>query len=366
MRLRRTLRTIQSVLSAELGTVDLSLRRRLWLYRRGFLGGKDAVWDLSADTVESYLTDVEYRRIGAIDEPYTGALENKLLFHRLLAPSHGHLLADVYAVIRDGGFVGHDQFADGSFGELCARLADEPVVVKPVLAAKGDSVQRIERRDDRLSLDGDPVGRGRLREVLTGGRDRIVTEQVTQADYAAAVYPAATNTVRLLAMIDPDTGEPFVARAVHRFGTERSGHVDNWGAGGLSACVDLETGAIGPALRNPATDGVGQDSSGTGGAAGPWTECHPGTGVRIEGRTVPAWDRVRSTVRNLTGAFGWLWPHVGWDVVVRDDDGALTVLEGEPRSVDSDIQAHGPLLEDPRVRRFYRHHGVLSARGDAA
>jgi hypothetical protein len=154
-------------------------------------------------------------------------------------------------------------------------------------------------------------------------------------------------------MIDPGTGEPFVASGTHRFGTRSSGHTDNWSAGGVSAGVDLETGELEAAVSPPA-----EGSSTT-----EWLEFHPDTGARISGVALPNWDRVEGTVLDLAAEYGWLWPHVGWDVVVSDDRGSVAVLEGEPRSIDPDQQAHGPLLAEDRVRRFYEHHGVISEEG---
>lgn len=354
MRLSGLLSAARAFLRAELSNVrqfDVPWRRRLWLYAKGFLSSKDALWDLSSETVDQYLSDLEYRQLKAISEPYNSGLGNKLLFHLLLAPSHGHLLPTVHGHLSDGEFV--DVARSGglqSFDQLVDALDDTPMVVKPVEGAKGDGVRVLDRRDRRVRIDGTAVRRAELIENLTERRDLIVEERVDQAEYAESIFPGSTNTLRVLTMIDPATDEPFIAAATHRFGTPSSGYTDNWSAGGLSAHVDLGTGELGTAIANPATSGpVGR------------TDRHPDTGVQIAGVSVPGWERITDTVRDLAGSYGSLWPHVGWDVVVRDDQGAITVLEGDPQSVDADQQAHGPLLADERVRRFYEHHGVLSS-----
>ncbi|WP_229121353.1 sugar-transfer associated ATP-grasp domain-containing protein [Halapricum desulfuricans] len=355
MGLRALLESTRSALETEIRGVDqsdLTWERRLWLYRHGFLSTKDAVWDLTPGTVAQYLSDVEYRRVRGIDDPYTEALANKLLFHLLVSPTHDHLLPDIYGVVMDGTFVDVPGISEaGSFEQLLERLADAPAIAKPIQAARGDEIQRIDRLDGQLRLDGRPIERTALSETLTGGRDRLLIEHVSQAEYAARIAPDSTNTIRLLTMSDPETGEPFVARAVHRFGTPSSGHIDNWEAGGLSAEIDLDTGTLSRAVANPHSDTVVEG----------WNDSHPETGTRIVDCTVPGWERISASVRELAGAYARLWPHVGWDVVVRDDAGSITVLEGDPQSADADIQAHGPLLADDRVRRFYRHHGVLSS-----
>lgn len=353
MRLTGLLTVARTFLRAEVANVkrfDVPWRRRLWLYSRGFLSSRDAVWELSGETADQYLSDREYHELGRIAGQYESGLGNKLLFRLVVGRSHGDLLPDLYGIVRDGAFVDADHAGRvGSCADLRELVAERPVVVKPTSGARGAGVAVLDSEDGRLRLDGRPVGREAVCERCTGGGDVLLEERVDQAGYAAGIYPSATNTLRLLTMIDPETGAPFVAAATHRFGTADSGATDNWSAGGISAAVDADTGRLGRAVTNPEF----------GRYTGERLATHPDTGARIEGVTVPAWTRVVEQVRGLADAYGWLWPHVGWDVVVRDGRGEIAVLEGDPKSVDADLQAHEPLLADPRVRRFYEHHGVL-------
>lgn len=333
---------------------DIPWRRRLWLYWNGFLSSKDVVWDLTEDTVDHFLSDVEYRDVKRIAQPYGAGLKNRVLFHLVVARAFPDLLPDVYALVRNGEFVDARRFGElGSFTELLEVLNDDRVVVKPVTAAKGDGVRILDGRDGTLRQNGRPIERSALEDSFDVDRDLIFVEHVDQATYAEDIYPGSTNTLRVLTMIDPETDEPFIARATHRFGTATSDHVDNWSAGGISASVDREAGELGAAVVPP-----------RGGAEGvTWVETHPETEARIAGVSIPSWDSIKHDVLELAAEFGWLWPQVGWDVVVRDDHGTVTVLEGEPQSVDADQQAHGPLLADERARRFYEHHGVIRDNG---
>lgn len=352
----------RSFLSAEAENVrrfDVPWRRRLWLYRNGFLSSRDVVWELSPDTVGGYLSDRQVGATGRIDEPYAVALKNKRLFQAVVSGTHGHLLPAVYGVARQGRIVG-DARGGGvvddveaprvrSVEDLVALLEDEPVVAKPAVGDNGSAVRVLASRDGQLLVDGRPVSRSAFEAVLATPWDLLLVEHVSQADYAAAVYPDATNSLRILTMVDPDTGEPFVAVAAHRFGTAASGAVDNWSAGGISARVDPDSGELGPAVASLAREAD----------AGRWMATHPDTGTAIEGRVVPGWATVRETVLDLAAEYGGLWPYVGWDVVVTDDAGAVVVLEGSRKSADEDLQAHRPLLAGDRTRRFYEHHGIV-------
>lgn len=357
MRIIELFHVVRSFLRSEVESArrfDIPWRRRLWLYWHGFLSSKDAVWNLSAGTVDLYLSDFEYRNVGWIDAPYAAGLKNKVLFHLIISGTHDHLLPEVYGLVRDGAFVALGRSGEvRSFDQLVEFLEIDTVVVKPVDGAKGDGVRILDRDGDQLRVDGCPIKRAKLRGLFTSDRDLLLVEHVQQAEYAAAIYPESTNTLRLLTMIDPRTGEPFVASGTHRFGTRSSGHIDNWSAGGVSAGIDLDTGALEAAVSPPRDESPSADRM----------ENHPDTGAQIAGVELPNWDRSKGTVLDLAAEYGWLWPYVGWDVVVTDDQGSIAVLEGEPRSIDADQQAHGPLLADDRVRRFYEHHGVLSDGG---
>lgn len=354
MGVRGLLDAVRSFLRAETRNVrryDLPWRYRLWLYFNGFLSSRGALWEISDDTVDQYLSDLAYRNVDQITNPYEVGLQNKFIFHLILSRTHDSLLPDIYGLVRDGRFVDLDHLSGvGSLDRLLDHLEDVPVVMKPVGAAKGDGIHVLDSTDGQFRVDGKPVSRVQLVETIRNGRDSVLQERVDQAAYAAAVFPEATNTIRILTMIDPETGDPFIATATHRFGTAASGRTDNWSAGGLSADVDPETGTLGPVILNP--NYRSRTSAGDG--------RHPETGAQIEGLSIPAWGQITDTIRDLAGTYGSMWPHVGWDVVVRDDDGSIAVLEGEPKSVDPDQQANDPLLADPRVRRFYAHHDVIS------
>lgn len=325
---------------------DISLGRRLWLYRHGILSKRDVAWDLSEETVDDYLSDRQRSACERIDRSYGTGLKNKILFRRIIGSTHADLLPTAYGLSRDGGVVAGFGQAE-SLEDVLAVAAKRPIVSKPVDGAKGDLVRVIDGTDDGFRLDGQAVTRARLEAELRAGRDLLFEECVSQGAYATAIYAAATNTVRLITMVDRD-GNPFVAAAMHRFGTANSGRIDNWNAGGLSAGIDVESGVIGQAAV-PKNDGYDVD----------WGRDHPTTGAEITGTQVPEWSRVRESVLDLAGEYSHMWPYVGWDVVVTDDTGSVTVIEGQMNPGIQAIQAHQPLLRDERARRFYERYGVL-------
>lgn len=175
----------------------------------------------------------------------------------------------------------------------------------------------------------------------------LISERVHQGAYADRINAEATNTIRIVTMLDPHDDEPFLAWVVHRFATRRSLPVDNFGQGGLSAAVDLETGELGQAASFPYTGHLD------------WHSVHPDTGGRIAGASITAWPLIRERILYVARRLPQL-PLIGWDVVAQDD--GLSILEGNSYPNPRTVQVHQPLLSDPRVREFYRHHRIVRGR----
>ena len=324
--------------------------KRLWCYRHGFYSYSGVLYGLDRHNVGEYLSDLERRRATSINRTHWKVAQLKIAFHEVLAHTHPHLLVDIVATFQDGELY---PIPSADPGETVEELLDglengSPLVAKPVGGWAGSGVFSIARTEEGFSVDGVPIRRDSLEAKLRGLDGYLLERSVEQAEYAATIYPHSANTLRIMTMVDPDTREPFIGATVHRFGTDDSRPVDNWSAGGVCSAVDTETGRVEPVTAKP--------------KSGPPTfvENHPDTGATIDGTTVPSWDIVRDTVLSVADEYKHLWRYLGWDVVVTDHDGSIVILEANARPDIDLMQVHEPLLADPRVRRFYEHHGVLS------
>jgi hypothetical protein len=346
-RLPGVLKTGLRMEAANLRRYDIPLPRLLWLYRRGFLSSRDAIYDLSEARVDAYLSDLQHLRTEGLNEPNAMALNNTALFQLIVSRTHPELLPTFHAVLAAGeGVTPVPGGTVESVTDLLAVLEDERVVVKPLKQAGGTGVSLLESDDGQLTFDGRPIDEADLSDICTSSPDTMVVEYVEQAEYAREIYPGAANTIRLLTMLDPDTDEPFIGAAVHRFGWSNSGIVDNWSSGGLAAAFDVETGTLGEAVASPKGGSPERMSH------------HPDTDTPISGTTVPGWERIRERVLDLADEYRGLWSYVGWDIVVTGH-GEFALIEGNAFSDVDLLQVHEPLLADDRVRRFFEHHGVV-------
>lgn len=353
-------------------TYDLPLRRRLWLWRRGFLSRSDYLYDLEGGRHRRYLTDYErFVRTPRINGEWTVALSNKLVFHWMLAPFDEHR-PDVYGMVRDGRFLSVDAAApsvatpssmptdggvdvetgepSGAGGDAATEVArllerEGTLVLKWIKGGGGHNVYVCEHRDGAYVVNGETKSVAEFEVLVADLEDYLVCEFAEQFDFGASLYPETTNTLRIITMYDDEAGEPFVPIAIYRVGTDRSAPMDNFSQGGLSAEVDVETGELGPAAQLPEEELVFRDE-------------HPDTGERIAGAALPGWAIIRERVLDIAAENAHV-PYVGWDVVPTDDAGGFQVIEGNSYPGAKSLQVHRPLLADERVRDFYERHDVL-------
>lgn len=346
----------------------VSRAKRLWLHRHGFRARAAHLYDFETYGPGDYLSDAA-RYVGAyyVNGAWRDAIDNKLLCHLLLSEFDEHR-PTVYGLLKggrlhpidetgfptpDGGAAGRllgrpdgpdPSMADGA-GWFLERLREEGrLVCKRSTGGSGKQVLICAFEDGEYTINGDPCSEGELRARIDGLEDYLVTEYVTQASYAATVYPGSVNTMRVLTMYDAEAGEAFVPIATHRFGTRRSGALDNFSRGGLSVGVDRETGRLGPGIQYLPPETPEE------------FEAHPETGEPIAGLEVPGWDRIEAKLLSIADRLSYI-PYIGWDLVVTDD-GEFSIIEAN-NNTSAAIQIHQPLLRDDRTRRFYERHGVV-------
>ncbi len=325
-----------------------ALTWRAWCL--GFTRRTCLYYDLDRNDPSDYLSDYQQNvRTPSINGPMNDIVFSKLGFHLLMRWCGGPC-PRLLAVIRDGVVLPSEGgVARDTRRWLEARLAEEGrLVMKPVRAFKGYGFMALAQNPAGWTLNDVPVEPDEATALVRSLDNYIVTTYAQQAAYAREIYPRTANTVRMLTLWDIDEHRPFVAAVAHRFGTSRSGPVDNWrgGMGGLSASIDPETGRMG----RGATFENGQLT---------WHLKHPETDAKIAGVVVTRWDELRDAILALAARLAFA-PDLAWDVVVTDE--GFEILEVNGASGMVLFQVHRPLLADPRVRRFYEHYGVVPPR----
>ena len=342
----RSLRNVQRLVRDEFKSpLKVSLPKKLWAWRRGFLSRSAVRYGLTDENLSLYVSDwARYVKTPRINGRFACALNNKIIFSRILA-SYGCVVPEYYCLIRDRAmFQIGDRYPMRSPADVIAACrTGGHFVVKPYSGGSGVRVVILTARDGQLLMDGRPCADEDAMALLSELESGTITEFMQQHEYASRIFPDSTNTIRVLTMWDWEKDEPFIPFAGHRFGRPSSAPVDNCARGGLAVMVDVETGEL----------DVGHSGYFMGNLE--VHETHPDTGEQITGVRIPHWGPMTEKLLDVCKQMSYI-PYVGWDIIITAE--GFAVIEGN-NYPDLGHQVFSPLLADPRVRTFYERFDSL-------
>ncbi len=323
----------------------VSLSKRIFAWRNGFLSESNLIYNLNSENVKQYLPD--YRRF--IHGPFVSSihgilLDNKLIFSEIfnsfcnIPPVWGYVNKGQYFTVKNS-ITPRDPEAF-----YAAVLMVDGIVCKPNSGGGGDGIAVFSTVDNQVFYKNEALSPHKLANIVLGYKDFIVTEKISQGHFASSLNPDSINTIRVLTMVDPKSLEPFIATAVFRMGTKRSGMVDNWSSGGISCYIDLETGVMSEGITYPYEGKLERFAN------------HPDSGAQLKGTVVPNWEQFKVTILEVASRLNYI-PYVGWDIVHQGEE--LLILEGNTNSDVNLLQVHEPLLTNPKVYSFYKYHNVI-------
>ena len=317
------------------------IRRRL--RAQGFFPHKFFVYGFDKrDDWQSFLSDRQMFMSSWIDGEHAVMLEDKLRFY-LMMRDLVHV-PHVFLSVNQGvpTWIHGGTPPDGDILGLLER--ERNVVVKPVLGQTGKGVYLLSAKDGAWLRDGEQVTEGELRKLVYDAGNVIVVESIEQSAFGNRIYPGSANTMRVVTMLDPDDGDPFVAAARHRFGTDKSAPTDNVSRGGMSCDIDLETGRLGDAIFPSPLNGTRT------------IDAHPQTQLVFREQVIPDWPDLVDRIVAISAKLPML-PYIAWDLVLTDD--GLCAIEANHWTQVYSFQTTGPWLANPRIRRFFEYHGIV-------
>lgn len=175
--------------------------------------------------------------------------------------------------------------------------AHDRMIVKPINMYKGIGVHIIKKEGQ----DPEKV----FEEILEGGT-AVLEECIVQSESLGSFHPESVNTVRMAVWHEGDKVTPLFS--VFRMG-RGSSVVDNGGAGGCFATVDVKTGEL-------ITPAVSED--------GGRFSTHPNSGKQIVGFVIPRWQELLDMVQEISRIIDQ--PYISWDLALTD--AGWVIVEG--------------------------------------
>lgn len=315
----------------------LSFFDKLKSIKYGFPSDLYKMYNLNKKNHNLYIN--EYTRIKTrnIDGKYKVILDNKLLFEKMF---------NKYLTIPKNIIIIFDKLYDNN-GDIINEnnldkiLTNEKYIIKPAADTGGGvGVSMITKKNNKYIFDRKELNCKELYRELLKNNNYIVTEFVEQHEYSEKINPYSTNSIRIITLKDQKTGEFIIPCAIHRFGSKKSGVVDNASRGGFITNIDIKNGIL---LDTKTFSDLKS------------LDRHPDTNVLINGTKLPNWDIVTKKIIDTAKKFPYI-SFIAWDVVITKE--GFSVIEGNASSGLNIFQIFGP-IKDTKLGEFYKYHGYI-------
>lgn len=328
----------------------LSPKKTVRCFKLGFLPFEYLWFSLDRNDYRGYLPTRSNYQKRRINGPYNAILGNKLLFeHHLRAVItgvNGVNVPESLGFIEKGSLHSlNGVLTTGEMSSVLTLLKNSDLVVKLVSGDGGVGLTCLTLSEGVYFINGEPSDPEKVVLFLKGLDNYLIQRRLKQEGLAGRIFPGSVNTMRIGTMIDPGSGKPFIAYAVHRFGSPKSGFVDNVGQGGITSKIDLETGRLSMA-HHYSKDGHMEVF-----------ENHQITSEKIFEQEIPNWQDVKRRIIEIAGRMPYL-KYVGWDFVLSNDE--LYVLEGNVSPGLGLVQMYDPMKNNDQAWNFFRHHGYIN------
>lgn len=320
---------------------NVPLWRRLYLaFAGGFVPDQDVLYDLRHRPKSAYLSEFDWYRSRFINDPFNPMLNNKVVCAEVLKDYAQ--VPETLFVKNKGRFMRYSDRKNLSNvqGAIDTVAEAGSVFMKPIGAGKGKGVHRLDYTDGKFLVDESLVSQTDLEVMLRKHDGWFFCRCINQHPGLAKIYDKTSNTIRLITMRDPESGQFKVFFAVLRLGTVKTIPIDNGSVGGLVSKIDLETGELSEArsLWSLSVHPV-----------------HPNSQAPIQGERIPQWEALKDKMIKLAEQFPYL-QFVAWDILLAED--GPYIIEANTSSGVNIIQVWGPQRQD-ELGDFYRAYGVI-------
>lgn len=221
-------------------------------------------------------------------------LRDKFLFYKYLS-SHGISVADVFALLDHGKLFTTKM---DTYDESLLRKK-ENFFIKSIDGECASFVKRVKNFDEYKKIYAQ----------MDHSKRYILQDSLVQCDEMNRLNPRSINTMRIVTVMKD--GNVSILTALLRVGTEKTGNVDNWAAGGLAVGIEnngylKEHGFYKPQF-------------------GQKVNCHPDTGIRFSEFEVPMFEQAKELVCNAHKSLYGVHS-IGWDVAFTQNGPVL--IEG--------------------------------------
>lgn len=321
-----------------------SWKEKTWAFRHGFWTRKMRYYNLNDANVKDFLPDFSYYKLHPINGFFSRWIDDKLTLRYLLAPFSEHLPSYYYHLFNGEILKLPDcpTYLGTSNEDIVQLIHDkETLAVKPFAGSKGYGFHKLSLDGGSISLNNKQIKISELNNQIADWKSDgiggfIVMEYLHPCVDLADIWPETANTIRIVMLRNKDK-KPKVVDSYIRFGTTKSGVVDNMSQGSVFCKINIEDGKF--------SDGhiFGEDKEFAD------HEYHPESRKLLKG-CIPHWNLIIDKLVMI----GEYIPQVVWmgfDIVVTEN--GFKILEiNSHQAID---QSNKPYLKEPDTKEFFEN-----------
>ena len=324
----------------------LNFQELIWSFRHGFLPYEYIWYELPKNDYRNYIPALNDFKKRTLIGNYSSILSNKILFEKHISSRikgfpHLHVVESIGFIEHGSLFSLNKAVLPGKFSSLIPFLERTDLVLKPISGHKGEGVIFLKKNKNDYYLNNKLINWDELISVFENLKNYLIQEKFNQKGISNEIFPDSLNTIRVATMIDPVTQKAFIAYATHRFGSLKSGSLDNIVQGGIAALVDINSGKLSPGISFTNT---GKKET---------YESHPQSNKPIFKEVIPNWSTLTKSFLEVIQSMPYL-KYVGWDLIFSNEE--LYILEGNISPNLGLVQVFKPMTEFPPAWNFFKYY----------
>ncbi|MDD4159789.1 MAG: sugar-transfer associated ATP-grasp domain-containing protein [Synergistaceae bacterium] len=287
-----------------------SAGQKIWAYRHGFLSRRIDQVGLNSKNLSRFLSDYDYMRLFPINGKFVFWIDDKLTTKYVLS-KYSDCMPEYYFHLLKGNpnkILKLMDCPDGLSSDIGSILkllkAKEQLALKPVSGAFGSGFTKLGFKSLRYTVNDKEIDENGICELLLSKNGFIITEYVEMHEELKRIYPCSLNTIRLK-VVNENGDDPFIGEGAIKFGTKRSGFVDNISSGGISCWINIKTGYFNGGFEITKNKEFLKHT------------VHPDTGMRLEG-IMPNWQLLQDGILKICRHIPQI-EYMGFDVAVTAD-----------------------------------------------
>lgn len=332
---RRKARGIARIFLSDYRKRKMSLHKIFSIHNSGYSVNDWRSALITKETKKQYLTTIQYSKMHPLNGEYTKWIDDKLTLKYLCAgtPLDAHMTRYFFLIDTKGNV--HklcdcpQTYGDTlSAEDIISYIRHEGVIAfKLRSGAIGKGFYKAEYHDNLYYLNGSELSLEDITKKIKTFRDCLVVEYLRPHPAIAKFCSNVTNTIRYLS-VKMDC-QHVMLKSFVRFGTKKSGYVENYNKGGILCYID-EQGVF--TQGHQLDYNTGSDSI---------IHQHPDNQLPIND-TIPHWDEIQACVHHFHEYFPMM-QYLGFDFVVTDKDEVKILEINSMTSLDS-LQLEGSIL----------------------